>query len=366
MAMESGSLELKVMFCKDLKAFNFFQKLSVYAQVSIVSENPEKKLKQNQQQRTPADKEGDGNPEWKHEMRFDLKEISFHDCDHIFIHFALTHEGAMFGDKTIGEVNVPFKDLILEESNGTVRFVDYEVSNSEGKSNGVLSFSYKVNGDGTFIGTNSPRIDITGYPIAHHHHHYNDQGSGMQYPPSDVHSSQPEFHYPVVNSTPPPGVVYPSQELHNTLQQETVSTPQAVQYSSPRWQNPYQESYYPQPDAAYYPPPPPPVFSYPPPPMAHGAHHHHHHHHHHHPSPQFNPWQQHEPQMGFHSHSMPGAWGPAAPPASNMHPYDNGEMSPNGFGAGRDHRSSSWNGRFSVPLIVYCSTSTWAWNHKPC
>ncbi|KAL5797337.1 hypothetical protein ACOSQ2_002157 [Xanthoceras sorbifolium] len=339
MGMESGSLELKVMFCKDLKAFNFFQKLSVYAQVSIASDDPEKKLKQKQQQRTPADKEGDGNPEWKHEMRFDLKEIPFHDCDHIFLHFQLKHEGAMFGDKTIGEVHVPFKDLILE-SNGVVRYVNYEVSNTEGKSNGVLNFSYKVNGNGTVIETNSPRINVTGYPIAHHHH---DQGSGIQYPQLDVHSSQPEVHYPVLNS--PHGVVYPPLELQNS-QQETVSSPQAVQYSSPRWQHPHQESYYPQPDATTYypqpPPPPPPVYSYPPrppPPMAHGAFYHHHH-----PS-QFNPWQPGPPHMGFHSYSMPGTWGPPDPAAANLHPYENQDTSPNGFGAGRDHRSSSWNGR---------------------
>lgn len=321
--MESGSLELKVMFCKDVKGFNFFQKLLVYAQASIVSDDIEKKVKQPQQQRTPTDKEGDANPEWKHEMQFDLKEIAFNDCDHIFLLFELKHEGVMFGDKTIGEVKVPLKDLILE-FNGVSRFVEYEVRNAEGKPNGVLTFSYKVNGNGTFVGPNSPRVDITGYQIAHQHQGP-DHGSGVNYPPIHVHTSQPEVHYPYISS--PPGVAYPPVELHNPVL-EMVSTPQAGQYSSPRWQ----ESYYPQPASPYYPPPPmppPTPFSYPPPPpqpqpTIHGEFYHPPH-----------PWRP-EP-VGFHSYSMPGTWSPAA----NMHPGGNGETYPNGF----DHRSSSWNGR---------------------
>uniref|UniRef100_A0A2N9EKF3 C2 domain-containing protein n=1 Tax=Fagus sylvatica TaxID=28930 RepID=A0A2N9EKF3_FAGSY len=96
--------------------------LSVYALVSLVSHDPNKKLEQNQQQRTPTDKDGD--PEWNHEMRFDLNEVSLEDCDHVFIHFDLRHEGVMFGDKNIGEVHVAFKDL-MEESNGVVRFASY-------------------------------------------------------------------------------------------------------------------------------------------------------------------------------------------------------------------------------------------------
>lgn len=65
-SMDSKSLELKVMYCKDLKSFNFFQKLLVYALVKLESDDSDKKMKQNQQHRTPTDAEGDGNPEWNH------------------------------------------------------------------------------------------------------------------------------------------------------------------------------------------------------------------------------------------------------------------------------------------------------------
>ncbi|GLT73468.1 hypothetical protein SLA2020_453260 [Shorea laevis] len=156
--MDSNSLELKVSYCKDLRAFNFFQKLSAYALVSIVSDDPNKKLERNQQQRTPADGEGDGNPEWNYEMRFDLKEVSFQDCEHLFLQFDLRHQGVMFGDKTIGEVRVAFKDLTQQSNLGVLRFVSYQVRASDGKPNGVLSFSYKVTGT-TSASSSSPHDD---------------------------------------------------------------------------------------------------------------------------------------------------------------------------------------------------------------
>ena len=68
--MESSFVELKVISCKDPKAFNLFQKLSAYALISIASGDPE----WNQQQRTPTDREGDGNPEWKHTIWFEVRK----------------------------------------------------------------------------------------------------------------------------------------------------------------------------------------------------------------------------------------------------------------------------------------------------
>lgn len=150
----SSSIEMKVMSCKYLKAFNFFQKLSVYAVVCIASDDPSKKVQQNenQLQRTPTDTHGDGNPEWNCEVRFDLKSNRCECEDHLFLHFNLRHEGIVFGlgDRTIGEVRIPLKDLMEEaSSNGVVRFVSYQVRSSDGKPNGVLNLSYKLIGCGT-------------------------------------------------------------------------------------------------------------------------------------------------------------------------------------------------------------------------
>ncbi|KAJ9189800.1 hypothetical protein P3X46_001053 [Hevea brasiliensis] len=245
--MNSKFLELKVMYCKDLKSFNFFQKLRVYVLVLLESDDPGKKLKQNQQHRTPTDKEGDGDPEWKYGMQFDLSEVSFVDCDHIFIHFDLRHEGLYFGDKTIGEVRVPLKDLI-QESSGIVRFVNYQVSTPDWKPNGLLNFSFKVYAKGEDIGIYFPKSEISGYSAVHHHH----QSPEIQYPTSEVESSSL-------------GVYYPSIELEDSSQE----TYHAAQVSCPSHGTQYSCHYPPAPAPHAYCPPsmllPPPLLNQPPP-----------------------------------------------------------------------------------------------------
>ncbi|XP_059447756.1 protein SRC2-like [Corylus avellana] len=150
MDLSSIELKLKVISARDLKGFNFFQKLSVYAVVRLVNEEVKKKQKHEQQQlqrqKTPVDRVGDRNPEWNHEMQFDLKDLLLpDDRNHLFLRFDLLSEGIVFGNNTVGEVQVPvFKDLIDDESNGAMRFVSYQVRSRDGKPNGVLNFSYKV------------------------------------------------------------------------------------------------------------------------------------------------------------------------------------------------------------------------------
>lgn len=148
--MDFSSIELKVISARDLKGFNFFQKLSVYAVVRLVNDEMKKKQEQEQQQlqrqKTPVDRIRDRNPEWNHEMHFDLKDFLLpDDRSHVFLRFDLLSEGVVFGNNTIGEVHVPvFKDLIDDEYNGAMRFVSYQVRSRDGKPNGVLNFSYKV------------------------------------------------------------------------------------------------------------------------------------------------------------------------------------------------------------------------------
>ncbi|KAJ6414835.1 hypothetical protein OIU84_003783 [Salix udensis] len=218
--MEGISLELKVISCRDLKTFNFFQKLSVFVDVSIFIDEPKKNerqrqktaldflygvLKKNEKQRqrlqwqktpqnsfndearkneqqqllqrqkTPVAREGGSNPEWNHMMRFDLSTTSLPDYgDHLFIKFELRCQVSIFGNRTIGEVCVPFKDL-NEEFNGSVRFLSYQVRDSDGTHNGVLNFSYEVNGKVKKNEVDSPRVDL---------------------PPGIRFSSPKKFHYP--------------------------------------------------------------------------------------------------------------------------------------------------------------------------
>ena len=118
--MESAdSMELKVISCKHLKAFNFFQKLVVYAVVSIISDesknsNQKHQIQCLQRQKTPVDRDGNGNPEWNHQLQFDLRDISLADSANYYVKFSLRCEGIVFGNKTIGEVCVPLKELIDE------------------------------------------------------------------------------------------------------------------------------------------------------------------------------------------------------------------------------------------------------------
>lgn len=297
MGSSPRSLDLRVMYCKDLKAFNFFQKLSVYAVVSLVSDNPSM---MKQQQRTPTDTEGDGNPEWNHQMRFNLGVEGDYDGDgddddhhlvkknhhHLFLHFDMRTELAIFGDKSVGEVRVPLKDVInreeeeeVESSDGIIRFVSYEVRTSDGKPNGVLSFSYKVLNECN--GSSSPEkkkknAHIDSYPILNHiNHHHNH--NHFHYPsllpddylqiPSGSGSGQSQESYysaTAVDASPPPHRVhYPSLEIpYPPPPPPATEEDYRMNYPQPHDQLHF---HYPPPP----PPPPPPLISRPPFPPPH-------------------------------------------------------------------------------------------------
>ncbi|KAE8720544.1 C-8,7 sterol isomerase isoform 1 [Hibiscus syriacus] len=146
--MDWTSLELKLISCKGLKAFNFFQKLSAYSVVSMVVINEQSKKKEEhqkkhlQRQKTSIER-GGKNPEWNHLFEFDLRGLSPEETDHVFLKFDLRAD--VLVDRTIGEVRVPLKGLI-DEYDGVVRYLTYQVRNSDGKPNGVLNFSYKLKG----------------------------------------------------------------------------------------------------------------------------------------------------------------------------------------------------------------------------
>lgn len=197
--MERILLELKLLSCRDLKAFNFFQKLSVYTVVCLTSEvknlKPQRYVQQ--RQKTPVDREGGGNPEWNHTVKFDLNDVPYrHHDDHLYLKFQLCCKGVIFRNRNIGEVYVPLKDLI-KESNGNVRFVSYQVRSLNGKPNGVLSFSYKVNGE-----AKDKRIDTSTMGFR----------SGVCFPPEKIHHPPAEmeiqspktcFNYSLENMSPP-------------------------------------------------------------------------------------------------------------------------------------------------------------------
>ncbi|KAA8529961.1 hypothetical protein F0562_034435 [Nyssa sinensis] len=142
-------LQLKVISCKHLKAFNFFHKLSIFSVVSIsfdpsTSNKDQRLLKQ----KTPVDTQGNGNPEWNHDLHFDLTALSPPpDFTTLFLNFEMRCQGLIYGNNTIGQVSVPFKDL-MDDSHGAVKFLSYQVRTTDGKRNGVLNFSYNMVLDG--------------------------------------------------------------------------------------------------------------------------------------------------------------------------------------------------------------------------
>lgn len=141
---DRSAIVIKLVSAEDVRAFNFFQKLSLFAVASLISDADDKICDDQQRQRTPTDRNNDGFPEWNHEVRFVLSDSESDSDD--FINVDLRHEGGIFGigDRTVGEVRIPVKDLTDEASyGGVLRMVRYQVKSSDGKANGVLNMSYR-------------------------------------------------------------------------------------------------------------------------------------------------------------------------------------------------------------------------------
>ncbi|KAK8545980.1 hypothetical protein V6N12_026787 [Hibiscus sabdariffa] len=129
-------LRVNVMYAKDLKRVNHITKMKVYGVVSV-NGNARTSLK------TPVDKENGSNPEWNCRMKFLIDEEDVHD-NLLFLVFALKSRRSL-GDRDIGTVQVSVKEL-LDQTYGkhmVEHHVSYGVVSPEGKSRGILSFSYK-------------------------------------------------------------------------------------------------------------------------------------------------------------------------------------------------------------------------------
>ncbi|KAK9276837.1 hypothetical protein L1049_006374 [Liquidambar formosana] len=260
MEMEWSSIELKVMSCRNVKAFNFFQKLSVYVVVSILEDDKkQRKQKPLQRQKTGIDKDGDGNPEWNHVIHFDLKGICL-PLHHLFLKFHLRCDGIVYGNKTIGQVTVPLKDLILHHSNGDVRFLSYQVTTAHGKPNGVFKFSYKMIHGGNRTPTTTTTTTTESGPPALDSSSSLSLSSGVDFPTEKIRYPSVEEDDDDDDDCPSPGICYPSVEVEYSPPQEIYRFPsQTFYYQTPALPLPPVE---PPGAILYYTPPPPP----PPPP----------------------------------------------------------------------------------------------------
>lgn len=282
-------LEIKVMWCKGLAAFNFFQKMAVYAAVSISPLDTTLKLAQDekQEQKTPVDQEGNGNPEWNYTMKFDLRPQNISSNLHqLSILFEIRNQGQLFGYKEIGEVRVHLKDLIESVGTGISRLVSYEVRAPDGKHNGILDFSYKVINTVDFGNcVSDSRIQISGYGHHHYHHHqeshhhnsHTSESGGIQYTNngylghslSDIHFETPGYghhshqgshHFGTTLSSVSERIEYP--KIYSDMgTNQRVRSSWDPRHQPPNWGPP-------PPPAQYSPPPPPPprILAPPPPP----------------------------------------------------------------------------------------------------
>ncbi|XP_059625710.1 protein SRC2 homolog isoform X6 [Cornus florida] len=228
--MEHRSLEITLISAKGLKDVSHFSEMDVYVVVKIDCDP-------RHEQRTPVDKGGGTSPSWNHTMKFSIDEAVVQTNRQNLV-FQLRCDRSLLGDKDIGVVHVPIKELLDSAGNCEASTsVTYPVRKNSGKAKGKLKFCYKFG--------QTYKVD---YPHAHAYK----IGINSSYPPP-----------PVVAAPYPPMVVpttYPPRGEYGCLAYGP-STFVAGPYPPP-----VAESYPPPPSAGYPQPASVVVESYPPPP----------------------------------------------------------------------------------------------------
>ncbi|XP_058082332.1 uncharacterized protein LOC131230422 [Magnolia sinica] len=230
--MEYRPLDLTIISAKDIKDVNLFSKMDVYAIVTL-SIDPRSK------QKTPVDRDGGKSPTWNFPMKFSVPDLP-HNGPPLILHIQLRSDRSL-GDRDIGEVHVPIKELLDtaasskgDGSSGT-HFVSYQVRKPSGKPKGVLNFSFKFG-------------EKVSAPIA----------------AAAARGNEPVMAYPAAagpSGYPPPGAVYPPPAA--------AYPPPAAAYPPPAAAYPMQAGY----GYGGHPPPPPAGYGYgyPPPQPGYGA-----------------------------------------------------------------------------------------------
>ncbi|XP_034707512.1 protein SRC2 [Vitis riparia] len=190
--MEYRALDIKVLEAKDLKDVNLFSKMDVYVVVTI-SGDPRTV------QKTPVDKDGGTSPKWNFSMKFTVDDALAHQ-NRIGLNFTLRSNRAL-GDRDIGEVYVPLKELLDNASDDKVdRVVSFQVRRQSGKAQGTLSFSYKFGEKFSAPAPAARKADdpVMAYPAVA-------PGAGS----SSAYAYPPAGGYPPRGAYPPSAGAYP-------------------------------------------------------------------------------------------------------------------------------------------------------------
>ncbi|KAI8548029.1 hypothetical protein RHMOL_Rhmol07G0241000 [Rhododendron molle] len=225
--MEYRPLEITVMSADDLRNVNLITKMDVYVVVSIPTAK---------RQRTHVDKRGGRSPTWNHRLTFSVAESVLSPDHHpTNLTFKIKSQ-RLLGDREVGEVVVPVKQLLHDTTSSSARgggdcpsdrIVDYQVRSTSGNPKGTFKFSYKF---------------------------------GEKITAQTVTKNPNKVDVPVTAYPPPPGIGYAIMP----------PPPTAPHYGNPAAYPPQQPGYgYPAPPPGYgggY--PPAPAYGYPPPPQA--------------------------------------------------------------------------------------------------
>jgi hypothetical protein len=229
--MEHRTLEINVISAKDLKDVNLFSKMAVYVAVSLSGDSKNK-----QKAKTNVDRDGGTSPSWNFPMKFTVDESAVKQNQLILV-FTLRCDRSL-GDKDVGEVHVPVKELLNSTGDGnSMQFVSYQVRKPSGKAQGALNFSYKFSEKMAYYAA-SKAEPVTAYPV------------GPSAPPSDGSYPPPQGEYSY--ATPPPYQAYGGYP------------PSQPGYGYPPGPPPQPGYGYPPPQPGYGYPPPQPGYGYPP------------------------------------------------------------------------------------------------------
>ncbi|KAF2589079.1 hypothetical protein F2Q70_00039835 [Brassica cretica] len=206
--MECRPLDLTIISAEDLKDIQLIGKQDLYAVVSL---NNDARTKQ----KTKVDKDCGTKPKWKHQMKLTVDDTAARE-NHLTLVIQIVADRPIAGDKPVGEVSVPLKEL-LDQNNkeGDVeeeKTVTYAVKLPNGKTKGSLKFSFKFGEKYTFGSSSDPHapgsssVDhkSTDQPVAAYPP---GQGAPAAYPAPPGHDDKHGgvYGYPQAGGYPPPG-----------------------------------------------------------------------------------------------------------------------------------------------------------------
>ncbi|GAB2273795.1 hypothetical protein Dimus_008571 [Dionaea muscipula] len=164
--MEYRILDVTVLSADDLNKVNLISKMDPYVVVYLAGGSHATAAAY--KHKTPIDRDGDTNPSWNYPIKLTFNESEARTSNRLTLVFEILCSRSL-GDKLIGEVHVPIKELLSDggdlksKPQATAQFVSYQVRKPCGKPKGVLNFSYKL---GDYVKSTSDPPPVTAYPAA--------------------------------------------------------------------------------------------------------------------------------------------------------------------------------------------------------